>query len=223
MTNLLAQLLEEEKVILLDGAMGTQLFKLGLESGDPPEPWNLDHQDRVLTVHRGYIQAGSRVILTNSFGGTSFRLKLHNMQHRVYELNKAAAEVGRMAADEVEQAVIVAGSIGPTGEILKPMGNMSYEEAVEAFAEQARGLADGGADVLWIETLSDLNEVKAAVEGIQSVTDKPICAAMTFDTKGRTMMGISPQEAVRKLTEWGCTALAATVATARTKSNRLSI
>ncbi|MDJ0752548.1 MAG: betaine--homocysteine S-methyltransferase [Ardenticatenaceae bacterium] len=209
MNNLLAQLLEEEKVILTDGATGTQLFKLGLESGDPPEPWNVDYPERILSMHRGYIQAGSRLILTNSFGGTSFRLKLHNMQDRVYELNKAAAEVARIAADEVDHLVIVAGSIGPTGEILQPMGQMSYEEAVAAFAEQARGLTDGGADALWIETLSDLNEVKAAIEGCRSVSTLPICAAMTFDTKGRTMMGVTPHEAVEKLTGWGVFALGA--------------
>lgn len=209
MNNLLAQLLEEEKVILTDGATGTQLFKLGLESGDPPEPWNVDYPERILSMHRGYIQAGSRLILTNSFGGTSFRLKLHHMQDRVYELNKAAAEVARIAADEVDHLVIVAGSIGPTGEILQPMGQMSYEEAVAAFAEQARGLTDGGADALWIETLSDLNEVKAAIEGCRSVSTLPICATMTFDTKGRTMMGVTPQEAIEKLTGWGVYALGA--------------
>ncbi len=206
-TNRLADLLAENETILIDGAMGTQLFARGLNSGAPPETWNVEFPDRVLDVHRQYIAAGSRLILTNSFGGTTFRLKLHQLQDHSYELNRAAAAIGRLAADEVDFPVLVAGSIGPTGEILEPMGNMSFTAAVESFAVQAHGLADGGVDLFWIETMSDLNEVKAAVEGIRSVSDLPICATMTFDTKGRTMMGVTPQEAVRSLEGWGVYAI----------------
>lgn len=205
--NRLQQLLNDENYILLDGAIGTMLFAAGLESGAPPEEWNVSRPDVLHHIHRAYIQAGSRLILTNSFGGTRFRLKLHNWQDRVHELNLAAAQLARAEADAAPHLVLVGGSIGPTGELLEPMGNMKYEEAVQAFAEQAVALVEGGVDVLWIETMSDLNEVKAAVEGIRSVTDLPICATMTFDTRGRTMMGVTPAEAVTTLCGWGMAAI----------------
>ncbi|MBC8504565.1 MAG: homocysteine S-methyltransferase family protein, partial [Chloroflexi bacterium] len=166
--------------------MGTMLMDAGLLQGDPPEEWNVLHPARVRAVHRAYIEAGSRVILTNSFGGTSFRLELHNLQDRVVELNKAAAECARLEADAAADTVIVGGSMGPTGSLFEPMGTMTYDEAVAAFADQARGLAEGGVDLFWIETMSDLDEVKAAIEGAKSVSDLPIAATMSFDTHGHT-------------------------------------
>ncbi len=197
--NKIQEFLADSPYLLIDGAMGTMLMSVGLESGAPPESWNVDHPDRIRAVHRSYIEAGSRLILTNSFGGTSFRMKLHNLQDRVHELNAAAAANARAEADAASHKVLVGGSIGPTGELLIPLGEMSYEEARASFAEQAAGLAAGGVDILWIETMSDLNEVKAAVEGIRSVTDLPIVATMTFDTNGHTMMGVSPTKAVEAL------------------------
>jgi len=207
--NKLNQILAEDGVLLTDGATGTELFARGLTSGDPPEQWNEIRPEPVLDVHRTYIKAGSRLILTNTFGGTTFRLKLHKLQDRSYDFNKLGAQLAQQAASEVPQEIIVAGSIGPTGEILTPMGEMEYEDAVKAFAIQAQGLADGGTDVFWIETMSDIDEVKAAVEGIRTVSDLPICAAMTFDTKGRTMMGVTPQDAIRALKEMGVAAVGA--------------
>jgi 5-methyltetrahydrofolate--homocysteine methyltransferase len=195
MMNKLQDLLEEHEVVILDGAMGTMLFASGLEAGGAPEAWNIEHPDRIREVHRKYIAAGSQVILTNTFGGTHFRLKLHGLQGRVVELNRVAATLARAEADAAPHPVVVAGSMGPTGELLAPMGPMSYEEAQAAFAEQATGLAEGGADVLWVETMSDVNEARAAVEGARSVTDLPIVATMSFDTHGRTMMGITPNRA----------------------------
>lgn len=216
MTTQLSDLLAGGGTVLADGATGTQMFKLGLGDGAPPETWNDTVPENVLTVHREYIEAGAQIILTNTFGGTTFRLKLHDLQDRSEELNRKGAALARQAADaasastdELDRPVFVAGSIGPTGEILKPMGNMSYDEAVESFEIQAKGLHDGGADLFWIETMSDLNEVKAAVEGIRRVSDRPICATMTFDTKGRTMMGVSPQEAARTMNEWNLFAFGA--------------
>jgi methionine synthase I (cobalamin-dependent) len=197
--NRLKALLDTDGIVLLDGAMGTMLMEAGLESGNPPEEWNVLYPERIQTVHRAYIQAGSQVILTNSFGGTRFRLGLHNLQDRVGELNRAAAENARKEADAAGRTVIVAGSMGPTGELLAPMGTMSFEEARDAFAEQAAALAEGGVDVLWIETMSDLNEVKAAVEGARSASTLPIAATMTFDTHGHTMMGVSPEKAAQIL------------------------
>jgi methionine synthase I (cobalamin-dependent) len=205
----LQTLLAESGTILLDGAMGTILMGMGLVQGAPPEEWNVLHPDRMVKVHQAYIDAGSRMILTNSFGGTSFRLKLHNLQDRAYELNRAAAEVARRAADGAAHTVLVGGSMGPTGEIFVPMGEMQFDDAVAAFAEQARGLADGGVDLLWIETMSDLQEVEAAVTGARRVTDLPIAATMTFDTHGRTMMGVTPVQAIEKLRGFGLIAIGA--------------
>ncbi|MBL6983009.1 MAG: betaine--homocysteine S-methyltransferase [Anaerolineales bacterium] len=211
--NPLKELLKSGKPILLDGAMGTMLMDAGLLQGDPPEEWNVLHPARVRAVHRAYIEAGSRVILTNSFGGTSFRLELHNLQDRVVELNKAAAECARLEADAAADTVIVGGSMGPTGSLFEPMGTMTYDEAVAAFADQARGLAEGGVDLFWIETMSDLDEVKAAIEGAKSVSDLPIAATMSFDTHGHTMMGISPAKAVESLLDVGVLAVGANCGT----------
>lgn len=197
--NPLKKLLETGQPILLDGAMGTMLMDIGLVQGDPPEEWNVTHPERIREVHRAYILAGSRVILTNSFGGTSFRLEMHNLQDRVVELNKAAAQNARVEADAAPNLVVVAGSMGPSGQLFEPMGTMTFDEAKAAFAEQARGLAEGGVDVFWVETMSDLNEVKAAVEGARSVSDLPIVTTMSFDTHGHTMMGVSPVKALETL------------------------
>lgn len=205
--NKLEELLSQNGYLLADGGMGTMLMYSGLPQGDPPDHWNLLHPDRIQKVHEGYINAGSQIILTNTFGGTSFRLKLHNLQDQAYEINKAGAQIGRAAVEASGKDVVVAGSIGPTGEIMAPVGELAFDDAVAGFAEQARGLADGGADVLWIETMSDLLEVEAAVSGIRQVTDLPIVATMTFDTNGSTMMGISPVKAFTELSALGLAAV----------------
>ena len=207
--NKLQELLAKEGRLLLDGAMGTMLMAAGLEQGAPPEEWNVNHPDRVQAVHRAYIEAGSNIILTNSFGGTSFRLKLHSLQDRVAELNRAAAANARAEADAAGRPVLVGGSIGPTGELFTPMGTMTFEEAKAAFAEQAAALDEGGADILWVETMSDLEEVRAAVEGAKSVSNLPVAATMTFDTHGHTMMGVSPAKALEVMRSFGLAALGA--------------
>lgn len=207
--NALSDLIAERNNLLVDGGMGTQLFAAGLEAGDPPELWNLDHPERVVAVHAGYVDAGSDVILTNSFGGNAFRLMLHKVEDQVYEINKAAAKVARQAADAVERTVLVAGSMGPTGELLEPMGTMTIEQCEDAFAAQAAGLAAGGADIIWIETTSDLDEVSAAVRGAKRATHLPIVATMSFDTAGRTMMGVKGEDAVEILADLGVTACGA--------------
>jgi 5-methyltetrahydrofolate--homocysteine methyltransferase len=211
--NVLHDLLAERGTLLIDGAMGTELFARGLGSGDPPEMWNVDHPDRVTAVHADYINAGSDIVLTNSFGGTGFRLKLHKLDDRCIELNRAAAQVARAAADahlaETGRRVLVAGSMGPTGELLEPMGSMTPATCADAFHEQAIGLDEGGADLLWIETMSHLDEIAAAVEGARSVSDLPVCATLSFDTAGRTMMGVSGEDAVNRLAELGVDAIGA--------------
>lgn len=207
--NKLQEFLTTNEYLILDGAMGTMLFAMGLEQGGAPELWNVAHPERIQEVHRRYIEAGAQVILTNSFGGTRYRLKLHNLQERVYELNKAAAANGRAAADSASHPVLVAGSMGPTGELLQPLGSVSFAECRAAFAEQARGLADGGVDVFWIETMSHLDEVRAAVEGVRLVCSHPITATLSFDTNGRTMMGITAEQAISTIREWKLAAVGA--------------
>jgi 5-methyltetrahydrofolate--homocysteine methyltransferase len=165
---------------------------MGLVSGDAPEMWNFEHPDRVRSLHRRFIEAGADIVLTNSFGGNRHRLKLHNAQDQVREINIAAARNARAEADAAGRPVYVGGSIGPTGEIMEPVGALSHDEAVKAFAEQALALKEGGADVLWIETMSSEEELKAAVEGAARA-GLPIVTTMSFDTNGRTMMGITPK------------------------------
>lgn len=172
------QLMAEDSLILLDGAMGTMLFEQGLTGGDPGELWNLEHPDRVRAVHAAYIEAGARIVLTNTFGGNHHRLKLHKLEGQAVEINQRAAEEARKAAEQAEKLVLVAGSVGPTGEVLLPYGELSFEDARDAFAEQARGLAAGGIDLFWVETMNDLNEVKAAIEGIRIVSELPIAITM---------------------------------------------
>ena len=178
--------------LLADGATGTNYFQAGLESGDAPEMWNFEHPERVRSLHRSFIEAGADIILTNTFGGNRHRLKLHNAQNQVRVINIAAARNARAEADAAVRAVYVAGAIGPTGEIMEPVGSLSHEDAVKAFAEQAAGLKEGGVDVLWIETMSAEEELRAAVEGA-ALTGLPIVTTMSFDTNGRTMMGITPK------------------------------
>ncbi len=199
--------------LVADGAMGTQLFAVGLSAGDPPEAWNVHHAEEVRAIHRAYLRAGADLVVTNSFGGTRFRLALHSLQDEVAELSEAAARNARIEADaEAERTgrpVLVAGSMGPTGELLEPMGNMSAAACEAAFAEQAAGLAAGGADVLWIETMSDLDEVEAAVRGARSACDLGVAATMSFDTAGHTMMGVTGTELAERLGELGLAAIGA--------------
>ncbi len=209
MSELLKQLLGEGGVVVLDGAMGTLLMQAGLEEGQAPEAWNLSHPDRVRAVHRAYIEAGSRLVLTNTFGGTRPRLAHNGLDGQTVEINRAAASLARAEADQATIPVVVAGSLGPTGELLEPLGTLSARQARLAFAEQAGALAEGGVDLLWIETMSALEEVQAAIEGARSVSDLPVAASMTFDTHGRTMMGVSPEQAVQALQGYGLLALGA--------------
>lgn len=193
MTDRLTALLAERPWLLADGATGSNLFERGLQSGDAPELWNAEHPERVAQLQRAFVEAGADIILTNTFGGTRHRLKLHKAEGRVAELNEKAARITRTEADRAARAVLVAGSMGPTGEILEPLGPLSQEAAREAFAEQAIALAKGGADILWIETMSSIEETEAAVAGART-TGLPVVATLSFDTNGRTMMGITPSE-----------------------------
>ncbi len=190
MSDLLSKLLSTRDWLMADGATGTNLFNMGLSAGEPPELWNVDQPDNIRKLYKGAVDAGSDIFLTNSFGGNAARLKLHDAQGRVRELNRVAAELGREVADAAGRPVVVAGSVGPTGEIMAPMGNLTHELAVEMFHEQAEGLKAGGADVLWVETISAAEEYKAAAEAAR-LAGMPWCGTMSFDTAGRTMMGVT--------------------------------
>lgn len=199
--------LQSGDVIIADGATGTMLQEAGLPAGMSPESWLLDNPDAVRNVHRAYIEAGSELILTCTFGGTRTRLAQGDLGNRVVEVNQRAAEIAREAAGD---EVYVAGDIGPMGKFLAPLGEVTYEEAVDIFAEQAAALADAGVDVLYIETMAALDEVKAAVEGaLRAAAGIPVTATLSFDSHGRTNMGVRPEEAAEALAELGVDALGA--------------
>lgn len=201
-------LISQPGPILADGAMGTMLFEAGLQFGDPPEVWNVLHPDIVRGIQRAYLEAGSQILLTNTFGGSRFRLGMHNLQGRVAELNRTAAILARAEVEAAGGHAVVAGDIGPSGEIFAPLGTLEYDDGVAGFAEQAAALIGGGVDVIWIETMSALEEVQAAVEGVRRVsTSIPIITTMTFDTHGRTMMGVTPEQAIKALQGFGAAAV----------------
>jgi 5-methyltetrahydrofolate--homocysteine methyltransferase len=188
MSDALTRMLAARDWLMADGATGTNLFNMGLSSGEPPEFWNVDKPGNILKLYGDAVAAGSDLFLTNTFGGNAARLKLHQAQGRVAELNRVGAELGREIADKAGRTVVVAGSMGPTGEIFEPMGTLTHALAVEIFHEQAEALKEGGADVLWIETISAPEEYRAAADAALRA-DMPWCGTMSFDTAGRTMMG----------------------------------
>ena len=186
----LSKLLSSRDWLMADGATGTNLFNMGLEAGEPPEFWNTDRPQNIRDLYKAAVDAGSDIFLTNTFGGNAARLKLHSAQSRVHELNRVGAALGREIADASGRTVVVAGSVGPTGEIFEPMGTLTHQVAVEIFHEQAEGLKAGGADVLWVETMSAFEEYAAAAEAA-ALAGMPWCGTMSFDTAGRTMMGLT--------------------------------
>jgi 5-methyltetrahydrofolate--homocysteine methyltransferase len=198
--------LSQERILVADGATGTTLQQAGLPPGAAPERWNLENPDAIRTLHQRYVEAGADVILTNTFGGSRPRLEMEGLGDQVHAINLAAARLAReMAGDQV----LVLGDMGPTGQLMVPMGMLTYDDAVAVFAEQAAALAEGDVDAILIETMSDLNEAKAAVEGARQATDLPILATMSFDTHGRTMMGVRPADAAKELWAMGVAAVGA--------------
>lgn len=202
----LGDLLAENGVLVLDGAMGTMLQSAGLDDGGAPELWNVERPDAVRSIHEAYLKAGARLVTTNTFGGTRPRLDMHGLGDRVVELNAAAARLAREAAEPY--GALVAGDLGPLGELLEPLGALSPDDAQALFAEQVRGLVEGGIDLVLVETMSDLGEVETAVKAAQQVAaetgrDLPVVVTLSFDTKGRTMFGVTPAAAVTMLAALG--------------------
>jgi 5-methyltetrahydrofolate--homocysteine methyltransferase len=198
--------LDQPGVLIADGATGTMLQRAGLPRGMAPERWNLENPQGVRDLHKSYLEAGADVILTNSFGGTRFRLERDGLGGQVHQVNQAAAQLARQSAGEQG---LVFGDIGPLGALIKPLGKITYEEARDAFAEQAAGLAEGGVDAILIETMGDLNEAKAAFDGVRLKTVLPVIVTMSFDTHGFTIMGVSPAQAVSELWTLGLAAVGA--------------
>ncbi len=197
MSDLLQKMLAERPWQLDDGATGTNNISAGLPIGHAPELWNIDEPDKVRDQYRSFVEAGSDIILTNTFGGTRNRMKLHGAAERVPEINAAGARLACEGVAETDREVVVAGSMGPTGDMYMPLGELTMTEGTAAYAEQAKGLADGGADVLWVETVFSFEELTAAVTGART-TGLPVVCTMSFDSAGRTMMGITPAQFVEE-------------------------
>ena len=205
----LRDLLASGTTVIGDGAMGTMLQESGLDDGGSPELWNVDHPERVAAILEQYAAAGSMLLTTNTFGGTAPRLAMHDLGDRVFELNKAGAEVARSVADRYE-GVYVLGDVGPSGDLMEPMGTLTPESAKELFGEQIRGLVAGGVDGILIETMSDLDEVQSAVNAAREFAPGlPIIATMSFDTNLRTMMGVKPGQAVVTIAGFGADVIGA--------------
>jgi 5-methyltetrahydrofolate--homocysteine methyltransferase len=202
----LARRLEEGEILIADGAMGTLLMAEGLKPGSAPEEWNISHPREIAEVHRAYIDAGSQIILTNTFGGSRIKLARAGLDARAAELNRAGALLAREAA---AGRAFVAGDIGPCGEMMEPLGSLTYDSAVDAFAGQAQALAESGVDLLWVETMMDLEEARAAVAGAKRATDLPVFCSLSFGPAGRTIMGIGAAQALGSLRPLGLAAFGA--------------
>jgi 5-methyltetrahydrofolate--homocysteine methyltransferase len=205
----ISKIIQEGKILVSDGAWGTFLQQMGLKPGECPEGWNIHRPENVLKVAQSYIEAGSDMIETNSFGGNAFKLSLFGLQDKVYEINKAAAQISRKAAGNNKH---VLGSVGPTGKMLM-MGDVTYEQLYDAFREQAKALEAGGADTLVVETMTDIEEARAAVQACSDHTNCEVISTMTFDKSPDgsffTMMGVSPADMVLAMIDAGAAIIGA--------------
>ncbi len=206
MSKAVKERLQSGETLIADGATGTILMAAGLPAGTPPELWNVQRPEQILQLHRSYLDAGSQIILTNTFGGSRIKLATGGLGDRTRELNQAAVALAREAAG---REAFVAGDIGPTGELMAPYGPLVYDRAVEVFAEQAEALAGAGADLVWIETMMDLEEARAAVTGVRQACDLPVFCSLSFGAKGRTMMGVKASQAAAELWSLGLAAIGA--------------
>jgi 5-methyltetrahydrofolate--homocysteine methyltransferase len=199
-----AELLESRDVLLADGATGTNYQDMGIEPGVAPEEWVFDAPEQVASLHRRFAEAGCDLVLTCSFGGSPLRLEDGPLEGRAVELNTRAAEIAR---DAVGAEVLVAGSMGPTGQLVEPLGPLTRNACVRAFSEQARALVEGGVDLLVLETFFALDEALWAAEAIRAVTDLPLVMSFSFDQGTKTMMGLSPADVMTAAASLGVAAL----------------
>ncbi len=204
--------LDDGEILVADGATGSNLQKMGLKPGKPPEDLIIDDPDTILKLASSFAEAGSDIILTCTFGGSRMRMKDSKYQDRTPEVNMRAAEIARKAAS-LRDGGLVAGSMGPVGAILKPYGPLEPDDVKAAFAEQAKALADGGVDLLLIETMFSFEETNAAFEGARSVSGLPIVVSFSYDRGTRTMMGVKPKDVMKRYTEMGATLVGANCGT----------
>ncbi len=197
------ELLGSGKTLIGDGAMGTLLQEKGLTDGGAPELWNVEKPEIIEEIFDKYAEAGANFLTTNTFGGSAPRLQMHSLEDRLFELNKAASEIAKKVSSKYPD-VFVMGDVGPTGELMEPMGTLTVAGAKEIFTEQIKALLAGGADGILIETMSDLSEVQAAVQAVQEIDPEiPIIVMLSFDTNLRTMMGVKPAQAVSEISKMG--------------------
>ncbi|HUI88777.1 MAG TPA: homocysteine S-methyltransferase family protein [Anaerolineales bacterium] len=204
--------LKTGETLVADGATGTNLQKMGLKPGKAPEDLVIEQPDLLLQLERSFVEAGSDILLTCTFGGTRLRMKDSKYQDRAPEVNRRAAELARTAAS-ARDGVLIAGSMGPTGQVMKPYGPMTPEQALETYAEQAKALAEGGVDLLLIETMFALEEADAAFNSARSVTDLPIVVSFSYDRGTRTMMGVKPKDVAKKYKGMGAALIGANCGT----------
>ena len=204
--------LNSGEILVADGATGSNLQKMGLRPGQPPEDLIIDNPDILFKLERSFVDAGSDIILTCTFGGTRMRMKDSKYQDRTPEVNIKAAELARKAAS-AREGVMVAGSMGPVGGLLKPYGPLDAEDVRATFAEQAKALTEGGVDLLLIETMFSFEETTAAFEGAKSASDLPIVVSFSYDRGTRTMMGIKPKDVIKKYSEMGAVVIGANCGT----------
>jgi 5-methyltetrahydrofolate--homocysteine methyltransferase len=198
--------LASRSVLVADGATGTNYQEMGLALGAAPEEWLFDAPERVLELHRAFVDAGADLILTDTFGATPIRLAETPLSGRTREVNIRAVELAREAAGE---RALVAGSLGPTGQLAEPLGPLGPAECAAAYAEQAAALAEGGVDLLVLETFFALEEALPAIEGVRSASDLPLVVSFSFDRGTHTMMGVSPREVVESVAGLGVAAVGA--------------
>ncbi len=212
------ELLDRPGVLLADGATGTNYQDMGIEPGVAPEEWVFDAPEKVSELHRQFAQAGSDLVLTCTFGASPVRLQDGPLAGRARELNVRAAELAR---DAVGPDLVVAGSMGPTGQLVEPLGPLSRETCIDAFREQAQALVDGGVDLLVLETFFALDEALWAAEAIRSISALPLVMSFSFDQGTKTMMGLGPAEVVAATESLGLAALGANCGRSLEDTDRL--
>ncbi len=210
MGNSIIEALSTGKTLVADGATGTMLMTAGLPAGAPPEAWNVENPEQILHLHQAYLDAGSQIILTNTFGGSRIKLDKAGYGAQTHEFNRQAGILARQAAASRGGTAFIAGDLGPTGEMMAPFGPLTYEQALECYREEAAALAEGGVDFFWIETMSDLEEARAALTAVrEAAPGLAVFCSLSFSGRGKTMMGLDARQAAEELWPLGLSAIGA--------------